>query len=54
MTDPINVITLEGLRKVFQSDRVETHALADVHLTIARGERVSVSGANGTSTTASN
>ena len=37
MTNPASVITLSDLRKVFQTDEVETHALCDVHLTIARG-----------------
>ncbi|MBD8881502.1 MULTISPECIES: ABC transporter ATP-binding protein [Rhodanobacter] len=47
MTNPANVITLDGLRKVFQTDEVETHALSDVHLTVARGEYVSISGPSG-------
>ncbi|MDE2087254.1 MAG: ATP-binding cassette domain-containing protein, partial [Xanthomonadaceae bacterium] len=47
MTNPANVITLDSLRKVFQTDEVETHALSDVHLTIARGEYVSISGPSG-------
>lgn len=47
MTHPANVITLDGLRKVFQTDEVETHALSDVHLTVARGEYVSISGPSG-------
>jgi putative ABC transport system ATP-binding protein len=47
MTTPANVITLDGLRKVFQTDEVETHALSDVHLAIARGEYVSISGPSG-------
>ena len=38
------VITLDNIRKVFQADEVETHALSDVHLSIARGEYVSISG----------
>ncbi len=32
MNEPTNVITLGGIRKVFQTDEVETHALSDVHL----------------------
>lgn len=47
MTDTANVITLRDLRKVFQTDEVETHALSDVHLSIARGEYVSISGPSG-------
>ncbi len=41
------VIELEGLSKVFQTDEVETHALTDVTLSIARGEYVSISGPSG-------
>ena len=47
MTHPANVITLTELRKVFQTDEVETHALSEVHLSIARGEYVSISGPSG-------
>ena len=47
MTNPANVITLKDLRKVFQTDEVETHALSEVHLSIARGEYVSISGPSG-------
>src|SRR5690625_3588190 len=42
-----NVITLTGVRKIFQANEVETHALSDVHLTVARGEYVSISGPSG-------
>jgi putative ABC transport system ATP-binding protein len=42
-----NLITLDRIAKVFQADEVETHALSDVHLTIARGEYVSISGPSG-------
>ena len=31
------VIDMHGITKVFYTDEVETHALADVNLTIARG-----------------
>src|SRR5215216_1225681 len=41
------VIELEGLSKVYYTDEVETHALADVTLSIARGEYVSISGPSG-------
>ncbi|GGA50355.1 ABC transporter ATP-binding protein [Dyella nitratireducens] len=47
MTQPNAVITLTGIRKVFQADEVETHALSDVHLNIRRGEFVSISGPSG-------
>ncbi|HEX7323908.1 MAG TPA: ABC transporter ATP-binding protein [Rhodanobacteraceae bacterium] len=42
-----NVITLQNVRKVFQTNEIETHALNDVHLTVARGEYVSISGPSG-------
>ena len=33
--DPL--IRLQGIKKVFYTDEVETHALADVHLEIGQG-----------------
>ncbi|MEO6799460.1 MAG: ABC transporter ATP-binding protein [Rhodanobacter sp.] len=47
MNDTSNVIALGGIRKVFQTDEVETHALSDVHLNVQRGEYVSISGPSG-------
>jgi putative ABC transport system ATP-binding protein len=47
MNESSNVIALDGIRKVFQADEVETHALSDVHLSVARGEYVSISGPSG-------
>jgi putative ABC transport system ATP-binding protein len=41
------IIRLEKLGKVFHTDEVETHALADVHLTIERGEYVAIAGPSG-------
>jgi putative ABC transport system ATP-binding protein len=41
------VIRMNGVTKVFQTDEVETHALAGIHLEIARGEYVSISGPSG-------
>jgi putative ABC transport system ATP-binding protein len=41
------VITLDRVTKVFVTDEVETHALEDVSLQIARGEYVSISGPSG-------
>src|ERR1041384_5512118 len=41
------LIQLEGIKKVFYTDEVETHALSDVHLTIRQGEYVSISGPSG-------
>jgi len=41
------LIRLEGIRKVFYTDEVETHALSDVHLEVQRGEYVAISGPSG-------
>src|SRR5437879_5283258 len=41
------VIKLDRLTKVFITDEVETHALEDISLEIARGEYVSISGPSG-------
>jgi putative ABC transport system ATP-binding protein len=41
------LIRLEGLTKVFVTDEVETHALSNVHLTVTRGEYVSIAGPSG-------
>jgi len=48
--DPMSdatLIKLQGVSKVFLTDEVETHALADVTLTIDRGEYVSIGGPSG-------
>ena len=41
------LIALEGVTKVFYTDEVETHALAGIHLDIARGEYISIAGPSG-------
>ena len=41
------VIKLKDLTKVFSTDEVETHALSNVSLEIARGEYVSIGGPSG-------
>ena len=41
------VIALAGVSKVYAVDRMETHALTDVHMTIAAGEFVAVTGPSG-------
>ena len=40
-------IKLEAIRKVFYTNEVETHALADVHFAITKGEYVAISGPSG-------
>jgi putative ABC transport system ATP-binding protein len=47
MNDSSPLISLSGIRKVFHTDEVETHALSEVHLDIRRGEYVSISGPSG-------
>jgi len=41
------LIKLEGVNKVFYTDELETHALTNVHLELARGEYVSIAGPSG-------
>jgi len=41
------LIQLQGIKKVFYTDEVETHALADVHLEIKGGDYVSIAGPSG-------
>ena len=42
MSEPL--IALEGIKKVFYTDEVETHALSDIHLEIRKGEYVAIAG----------
>jgi len=42
-----SLIQLQGIKKVFYTDEVETHALAEVHLDILKGEYVAISGPSG-------
>ena len=42
-----HVIRLEGVRKVFLTDEVETHALDNINIEINRGEYVSIAGPSG-------
>ena len=41
------LIRMQGIKKVFYTDEVETHALADVHFEITKGEYVAISGPSG-------
>lgn len=45
MSEPL--IHMQGIRKVFYTDEVETHALADVHFDIRKGEYVAIAGPSG-------
>ena len=42
-----HLIHLQGIKKVFYADEVETWALDDINLTIDQGEYVSISGPSG-------
>ena len=41
------LIRLDGVSKVFYTDEVETHALADIHLQVAKGEYLAIAGPSG-------
>jgi len=45
------LLRLRGIRKVFWSDDLETHALSDVHLEIRHGEYVAIEGPSGSGKT---
>ena len=45
MADPL--IRLEGIKKVFYTDEVETHALSEIHLEIKHGEYIAIAGPSG-------
>ena len=45
MTEPL--IHLDGIKKVFYTEEVETHALSGIHLDIMPGEYVSIAGPSG-------
>src|ERR1700743_2766885 len=42
-----SLIRLEGVKKVFLTDEIETHALSSIHLKIKKGEYVSIAGPSG-------
>jgi len=41
------LIRMDGIKKIFYTDEVETHALADVHLQILPGEYIAIAGPSG-------
>ena len=47
MSDQGPLIQLQGVKKVFYTDEVETHALSEVHLEIRQGEYLSIAGPSG-------
>jgi putative ABC transport system ATP-binding protein len=42
-----SLIRLEGVKKVFYTDEVETHALSGIHMEIKKGEYVCIAGPSG-------
>jgi putative ABC transport system ATP-binding protein len=46
-TAPDPLIRMEGIKKIFYTDEVETHALSDIHLEVMPGEYVSIAGPSG-------
>src|SRR5436190_565717 len=42
-----HLINLQGVNKVFSTEKMETTALDNIHLTINQGEYVSISGPSG-------
>jgi putative ABC transport system ATP-binding protein len=42
-----SMIKLDGVKKVFYTEEVETHALADIHLDIKQGDYVAIAGPSG-------
>jgi putative ABC transport system ATP-binding protein len=47
VTEGSPLIRMQNIAKVFLTDEMETHALADVHLEIQRGEFIAISGPSG-------
>jgi len=48
MTEPNGtLIKMEGVKKVFYTDEVETHALSEIHLEIQKGQYISIAGPSG-------
>jgi putative ABC transport system ATP-binding protein len=51
MTKQEPLIRLEGIKKVFLTDEVETHALSEIHLDVHGGEFVAIAGPSGSGKT---
>src|SRR5215472_829724 len=45
------LLKLNGIKKIFLTDELETHALSDVHLEIKKGEYVAIEGPSGSGKT---
>ena len=51
MTSSEVIIQMESVGKVFLTEEIETHALSDIHLSITKGEFVSMEGPSGSGKT---
>jgi putative ABC transport system ATP-binding protein len=47
MSESQALIHLDGVKKIFYTDEVETHALAGIHMEIQRGEYIAIAGPSG-------
>src|SRR5271155_3426924 len=47
MSDATTLIKMEGVKKVFYTDEVETHALSEIHLEIKKGTYITIAGPSG-------
>jgi putative ABC transport system ATP-binding protein len=50
-TQPVSIIKMDSISKVFTTDEVETHALLDVQLELRQGEFLSIEGPSGSGKT---
>src|SRR5688572_22659353 len=51
LASPRPLIQLDAVKKVYQTDEIETHAIADAHLAVAKGEYVCIAGPSGSGKT---
>jgi putative ABC transport system ATP-binding protein len=49
--EPTTLLKLDGIKKVFFTEELETHALADIHIAIKKGEYVAIEGPSGSGKT---
>jgi putative ABC transport system ATP-binding protein len=47
MSEKLGLIQMTGIRKVFITEEVETHALTGIHLTLNQGDYVAIAGPSG-------
>jgi putative ABC transport system ATP-binding protein len=45
--EPPHLLLLDGIKKVFLTDELETHALSEIHLSIRKGEYIAIEGPSG-------